>query len=503
MDKKKEPPRLQDLAYTQICKMIREVGIKWTRRLHSAAVMGQNYWLREIEAVEGECVTVRHRLASQPVEIFTDDIIRYAVKGFSRIIASYDNDIVPALITKLHDRQIHRDICANMLKAVLLPCISRCNIGNTESEFVQELLIKLLYVIPNLKALIMPSKERLNYVELVVERIPILTHLQKFRFHVGCTREIIFALSKYCPHMRELSVQDSILVDDICVEHLLKLRHLHSLNVSNTSMSNHIYKLLLAGLPHVQDVTWHDPIDPVLSNLTKRLPLVRKFVGTVSSARLLAQKCPKINKLVLHSLTDDISDLGELRRVASISIRNCSYDVIRFSDALIRLGQTLSILEIHEVENVNIGDLIKYCTVLNELNISCCNVTCTGIFDRIFPHFVNLKELRLRQNRGPFVFSSILHLYINLKVLHVVGMGDITDKVIRPIVMAGRFRNVTEFVAEHCGYMGIETAFFIMRNCPNLTKLGNLNSWLGVANGELVSLVNFVRKNNFSLTVCR
>jgi hypothetical protein len=112
-----------------------------------------------------------------------------------------------------------------MLKAVRLPCMSTCDMGITESEFVQELLIKLPYAIPNIKALILPPLKRLNYMQLFVERIQILTQLQEFRFHVGCTTEIIIELSKYCPHMKNLSVRFSICVDDVCVEHLLKLTH--------------------------------------------------------------------------------------------------------------------------------------------------------------------------------------------------------------------------------------------------------------------------------------
>jgi hypothetical protein len=170
-----------------------------------------------------------------------------------------------------------------MFKAVLLPCVSRCNIGITESGFVQELLIQLLYVIPNIKALIFPPEERLNYMQLFVERIPFLTQLQEFRFHVGCTTEIIIELSKYCPHLIKLSVQDSRRVDDECVENLLKLTHLRALNVADTSISINGYRALLSGLPQVEVVTWFGPIDPVLRDLTAYLPSVRKFVGKISA----------------------------------------------------------------------------------------------------------------------------------------------------------------------------------------------------------------------------
>jgi hypothetical protein len=136
----------------------------------------------------------------------------------------YQSTLSSMLSTSAYDRNIHENICTNMLKTVLLPCMSTCNIRITRSDFVQELLIKLLHVIPNFKA-VPPAERRRNYMQLFVERIQILTQLQEFRFHVGCTTEMIIELSKYCPHMKNLSVRFSICVDDVCVEHLLKLTH--------------------------------------------------------------------------------------------------------------------------------------------------------------------------------------------------------------------------------------------------------------------------------------
>jgi hypothetical protein len=502
MDKRKEPPRLKDMVYHKICKMIREVGIKWTRRLHSAAVMGQNYWLREIKSVEGQCVTVRHRLASLTLPIVSQNVIHYAVEEFAKIITAHDNDMAQNLITRNFRRQIHEDICANMLKAVLLPCMSTYNIGTTKSDFVQILLIKLLYVIPNIKALIFSSKERLNYMQPFMERIHILTQLQEFVFNFGCTTEIIIELSKYCPHLIKLSVRDSRRVDDECVEHLLKLTHLRALNVADTSVSINGYRALLWGLPQIQDVIWFRPIDPVLRGLTGCLPSVREFVGMVSAAQLLVEKCPNITRLLLHSPTEDISDLGELRSVAEMSIRQSCCIAIRFNALIINLGPNLTKLEMHRVLNINLNELINYCTVLEELSICFCHITCTGKFDGKLPHFINLKELRLKQNKALFDSSSVLPLYVNLNVLHVVGMRQITNASVSQIVTAGGFINLTELVVDHCGNLSMETALLLMDSCPNLTKFGNINSWPGVSNEELATLVNFFRHNNLSLNVC-
>jgi hypothetical protein len=496
------PERLRLLAYRKVCKILQDAGMNWVTMLYTAAIVDRKIWLQETESVEEDCALLRQRLASATVPVLSDCILRYAIEVFSKIIATYDNDIGRTVITRLRDKQIHHDICKHMLKAVLLPCISKCNIGTTESTFVQEILIHLLHLVPNIKVLIMPPVESIDYMQLFVERIPILRHLQEFRFSVGCTREVIVELSKSCPRLKKLSVRGSLRVDDMCVERILNLKQICSLNVSDTSVSVDGYAILLAGLPKLQDVVWSDPIDPVLTNIRPYLSLVRKFVGTVSAAGLIVWMCPNVRKLILSFLIDDISDLGQLHKVVVLSIRNSSFTVIKLDIVFVPLGMTLLILELREVLNVNIDYLINHCLVLKKLRINCCEIVCEAGFYSDSPHFRNLHELRLIQNSGPFDFCSVLPHYVNLKSFHAVRTTQINDTLIRGIVCDGIFRNLTVFIIDQCGEMDIETAFIILHNCHSLSKLGNLTSWPGITEAELFSFSDFIRRSNISLTVC-
>jgi hypothetical protein len=123
-------------------------------------------------------------------------------------------------------------------------------------------------------------------------------------------------------------------------------------------------------------------------------------------------------------------------------------------------------LELDRVDDINMDKLSNYCTGLRSLWVDSCHITCTEIFDPELPHFRNLEELRLRRNWGAFDFCSILHMYVNVNVLIVVGMEQITDTFIRETVTAGGFRNVNEFVAFRCGYLSMETAWLLMQNFP-------------------------------------
>jgi hypothetical protein len=503
MNRRKQPPLLEDLVHWKVQKMLRDAGVNCTRRLYSASVTDRNSWLEEIKTVAEQCGLVRQELASLPVPNILELVVFRAVRNFAEIIASYYEDNGCALITNISESKIHHDICANLLKAVLLPCMPVLNVGCVESIFVQALLIELLYFIPNIKVLILPPVHHPSYIRVLVEKIMILSHLQTFHFHVGCTTEIIVELSKYCPRLKSISVTNSRCVEDDCVEHLLKFRHLHTLNLAGTLLSYVSYEALLSGLPHIRGIFWFDPIDPVLGNLTTCLPSVTTFYGMISDADLLVHKCPNLKEVVLLTQTGDISTLGQVPNIAYITVFNSCWTTIKFSDLVRNLGATLTALELRRVLYINIDDLIKYCAVLNSLLIDYCHVMNTEILNSKLPHFHNLKKITIKKYMGQYDFSSILQKYVNLNVFDIAEMKVVTDTFIKQIVTAGGFRCLTEICVDRCGDMTIDTALLLVQNCPNLTRLGNIRSWPAVNDDDVEIFLNFVRNNNLSLTVHR
>jgi hypothetical protein len=499
MNGRKEPQTLQDTAYRKISEIVRDVAFRLTQKLNLADMTSWNTWLQDIRTMEKECSLVRHKLASLPLP-FLANLVPSAVQEFAKHASTYHRANCRPPVQRIMDKKVH-DICENLLKVVLLPCIYRADLSFTKSRFAQGLLIKLLYLIPNIKVLIMPSEQDRNNVQLLLEMIPILTDLEEFHFHVGCTTEIIIELSKYCLHLKTIYVQHSFYVGDACVKYLLKLRHLQNLNFANTSLSNNSYIALLSALPRIREVNWLDPIDYVLRNVTSRLHSVTEFNGRFLDAKLLVQKCPNIKQLILHSLREDISGLLQLREVVSLSIDGCVCTLISFGDLMKHFGTSLTKLEMNRADNLKMDDIINYCSVLNSLTVSHCRVISAEISDHGLPHFQNLKELRLLYNIIEIDFSSLLHLYVNLNVFSVEGMMEVTDTFIMKIVMAGGFRNLTECALDICGRLSMDTAWLVMQNCHDLTKLGNLKRWSAVTNEELLELLNYLRNNNVALTV--
>lgn len=502
MNKRKDPPRLEVEARKTICNMIREVGVRWTGKLRSAVAMGRHRWLREIESVEEECVQLRWTLAALPVPSMLDVIVADSVSEFINIIYSFDIEVGShRLITT--NKNFHQDICANMFKAVLFPCLYKYKINNALTGFVQEVVITLLYVNPDVSALHMPSVYNRKHLQLLLQRIPILTALKEFCFHIGCTTQIVVELSKYCTHLNKLSLEDCRFVDDDCVSHILKMKHLVTLNVANTSISDEGYVTILSRLPNLQNVVWYNNLDVVLTYIRDHLLPVRKVVGRISKARLLVQKCPNVEHLILLSIREDISDIKELSRVTAVSVVQSSCITINLGAVNRNIGSTLKKLDLYQVVNINIDDLILYCTVIKTLTIAYSHIIGPdhNSFDSELPHFKSVEEIRLRQNWGTHDFCYLLHLYANLKVCYTAGVNPVDDKFIRQVLTHGGFRRVTEFVIEYCGELTLPTVWLLMRSCPNLTVLGNVSSWSRVSSNDLVVIREHLRVNNLALII--
>jgi hypothetical protein len=293
-------------------------------------------------------------------------------------------------------------------------------------------------------------------------------------------------------------------VDDSCVEYLLRFRLLIFLNIAETSISTNGYATLLSGLPQLEDITCFYPFDLVLRHLRISIPSVRKFIGTISAGRSLVQMCPNIRELVLLSLSSDPSDLSELAMVTHLTIQQANSAVYRISPLITRLGPTLTCLELFHVVNISVEDVIYYCISLKQLSINLCQLKCDlEKFSRELLHFQNVNELRLVQNAGTFDFSNILHMYVNLNILHVEGMEQMTETLITRIIRVDGFRNLNEFVAEQCGDLSLDAVALLKEGCPSLNFIGNLSSWPGISEEQLDNYLEFVKVHNLSLIVSR
>jgi hypothetical protein len=451
--------------------------------------------------VDEECIEVHHRLGSLPMPVILESVGDAVLTEVIDVISSYDTEFGSTTFERPLERHIYETTFQNMLKSVLFPCMTRCNIGISNFRFMRGLLIKLLYVVPHIRVLILPP-EKVPYMKMLRERIQILTGLEEFVFHFGCSSAILIQLSKHCPLLKKISVESSKYVDDTCVNHLLNLRSLISLNIAYTLITANGYAQLLSGLPKLQNICCCYPINPILRNVSVSLPSVNIFTGTVKATRTLVQKCQNIRQLSIIWIVGDLSGLGVLKHVVDLSIKHSRDTPFGFSPLITRLGPNLTRLKLFAINPINMDVIINYCKSLNKLVIlySYVEYDVQGLSPKS-PHFGSVKYLRLMHNYGPFDFSTILHLYINLNVLKAKEMEQITDDVISRIIRVGGFRHLTEFAVAHCGDLSMESVVLLLNSCPNLTMIGHLKSWSGIPKEEVSAFKKFVQTHNMSLVV--
>jgi hypothetical protein len=503
MKNKKSPELLNMLAEQKFCSMIRHAGEEWSRRLRLAEGFGRRERFREIQFVQDQCLEVRQLLESLPTSIGRL-ISEHSVREFADIITAYDDITGRSRLGILVGRRHHEDVCLSMLRAVHLPCVLECNIKEIRSEFMQELLSLSIQTNPHVARLILPLEPSIKLSRFVLKNLHRLTVLQEFRFETGCNTDVVIELGRHCTLLKILDIRSSVDVDDDCIEYLLNLQSLEKLHVAGTDISHTCYALLLSNLPRIQNITWCGQVDNILQNITKEcLPSVNEFSGGVSNASLVTQICPRIKDLSIYLHNENALDLIQLTDVVSLSLTRCDYNINKLNVVFENMGIRLTKLDVFLVENFNISHIISCCSILKILIVRFCGVILSEnfIFASELTHFKSVKEVTLKSNSDFRNSHKYLSHCVNLEVFKAECVEEIDDVAVSEILNAGGFRKLSESVFSDCGPLCLETAMLMIKQCDNLSVLGNLNTWSGVTDDDKKLLFDCVKTNNLALTV--
>jgi hypothetical protein len=502
MNNKKSPELLSKLAQHQFCSMIGCRVIAWTDKLLSTGGLGWRDRLPLIHAVLNQCLELRHLLISQPDS--TGRLISEPTfRTVADIIAKYDIAFRSRFSNMIFRRQ-YEEVCLYLLRAVYVPCMEKCNIKDTGSEFVQDLLSQSLQINLNVTCLILPLTLSNKASRSILRNLHRLTVLQEFRSKFCCTTDILIELGKHCTLLRVLDVTSSTFVTDGCVGYLLNLKSLEELYVGGTKISEIRYAFLLSFLPRIRNIHWRGPVEGILKNIALEcLPLVTEFCGTVSDASIVAKVCPRIKNLKISLLNQNSLELKQLTDVVSLEVGDCDYKINNLSIIFKIMGVRLRELHMFMVRNINFSHVIRGCPVLKILILKFCGVTISenAIFDPELPHFKSVNEMTLQGNQDLKNVHKYLHHYVNLKVFRAEFVGELEDVTVSAILNAGGFRKLSELVFRSCGFITLRTAMLLIEKCGSLSVLGNLNTWSGVSDHDKKKLFDFVKTNNLVLNV--
>ncbi|KDR13191.1 uncharacterized protein LOC110835590 [Zootermopsis nevadensis] len=502
MNNWRNPRHLKELCEEKFCSLIYRPFVIWTKTLSVSEAVQWRIRLIVFQLMLKQCVELKEYLMSLP-ELACKLLMEKIFKTVSAIIASYHLALCSRL-RNLDCRLQYEEVCLYMLRVVFLPCIKECNIRDIQNVFVQELVSQSLQTNPNITRLILPHIPTTKVENSVLSSFESLAVLQEFNSEFGCTNDIVIELGKHCKLLKVLDITGSKLVTNGCVQYILNMQNLEKLYVSESSISETCYALLISNLPRIQNITWKGPVDFILRKITKiSIPSVNEFVGAVSDASLVRKVCPHVKYLSVCIQTGDAWDLVNLNNVEWLEFTSCDYNIQSLGIVFKYLGKRLVKLDMAAVKNVDITQIIRYCTVLEIFNVGLCEIVISEIFPLTteLRHFKSVKEIALVCNQNVVYFLKILHLYENLESFYAEGVADLEHNTLSEIINAGGFRKLSKIRLCFCGLLTLQTALLLIGRCGNLLVIGNLSAWYGVSVDDQNYLFDFVLTNNLALSV--
>jgi hypothetical protein len=497
---------LQDLVVQTVVKMTHKYCVLWTTKLGDAAEIGSDAYLEETQNVMTDCDKLHDHLASFPIGI-KKHIAPLILKEVIDVITEYDDTSYKLKRASWYREQDHKTVCAKMLSAVPLNCITEYETEFIHFSFAEKLIIQALHSLPNLTMLAVSTQIRIDNSALLATNLHHLTQLQHFHYGYHCTDEVVEQLALHCTQLKTINIRLSIAVTDASVQHLMNLRKLECMDLTDTSISSHSCAVLLSELPSISNIVMKGMMDYVLDHISKeKLCMITQFTGYVNNISILAQKYPNITKAVLYPYNRNLRNLTALTRLVNLTIKQGNYDICNLNAVLIGMGHRLNELCLQDVYNVNMADVVQSCSSLKSLVLKGCifvPLTESAILDTDLPQYRSLIQLKLICNYGSQNAFRHLRHYVNLEVFECTGLGIVTGHFLEDAIRQGAFRNIVRFWVEDTwnGALTMRSVELMLQHCDSMRELGHLSSWRLISKFQYSDLIKRIREFNIDLLI--
>jgi hypothetical protein len=223
MPKLKQPMSLQEQVVQSVVKMTSKSCVPWIRKLRDAADIGSKVYLKRTQNVMTDCDKLHDHLASFPIGI-KEHIAPLIIKEVIDVITEYDETSDELKRASWYREEEHNTVCAKMLSAVPLTCITEYEMKCLHSSFAETLIIQALDSVPKLTMLVLNPLKVIDNSALLTNIIHHLTQLQLFQYEYHCTEVVVEQLALHCTQLKTINVRLSIAVTDASVQHLMNLR---------------------------------------------------------------------------------------------------------------------------------------------------------------------------------------------------------------------------------------------------------------------------------------
>lgn len=516
MGKIRQPRRLRDEAVKAMGEWICKLIVDYTPQYHN---MGQ---LLPEQFMELLRVSVAHikDLIDSHVPFNLKEATR---KELFRVLPNFIEDI----------RWIEENGPEEDNKNKLLPSINVA-LAFTDLLICQDIRVLSIDEIPRVMRVIfyrnlklMTGMRRLNMGSMsggwktfemeasVLSAVGRMSNLQHLVLMYDATDNLIKLLTEVCPKIELLDFSCSKYITNESIDTLVKLKCLKTVLLQRTGVSMEGHIKMLLNLRQLEDVGHYDEIGRCLEYVDnyhedKRDLQLKSFVTnyvTTEHVEAMAKNCPHISKVHIfcNATLLDLITLVAVNQLHDLKLRACDF----YSDQVHQLikvkGCNITHLHFEHVDEVDMNALVnisQYCPDLRELVLYNCDLTDNrSLLQKtcVEPPFASLERLTLAIQCDNWHLEFLLSSAVNIQYMHLGTKVPVTDDFIARLLKKNPLKHLEQLRVMHSDQLTIATAYNLVENCDELTRLNELECWKRVTALDLQEFSQYIDAHNFEL----
>lgn len=354
----------------------------------------------------------------------------------------------------------------------------------------------------------------------IIAAVSLMKNLVSFTLCFDCTDNIIFALSQNCPKLQKLDVTASGCVTDRSIPYLIKTHRLREIKLFRTSITTSGYANLLLGHRNLENIGRYDELGYVLEYIRANIdnfkePFhLRVFESrnvTTDHLYLLVDMCPFIiNFSILKD--EKINDLSillaPLKQLRELKLLSCRFYRNGLNNLLSLKGSQIVHLHLEHVDQIDMSALVSIsqsCPNIKNLMFYNCEFLELMSNDQhlnrklTFLPFQYLERIKCASECAKMHLEYLLSYCINVKFIQLGSSTGIDDATMRRILLRNPMSHLEELKILYSADLSMSTVKLLMKNCHNLRRLSELESWQGISSAELEIFRRDIRFNNVDL----
>lgn len=344
-----------------------------------------------------------------------------------------------------------------------------------------------------------------------------LTQLTHLTLQSDCQNESLAIIGQNCSRLSQLDISSSGSVTEQGTPWLLLCRSLQSINLFQTSQSVSGYAQLLQGLPRLTSVGRCDMFGEIMEYIARlrsqpphlQISHLHTRDMTHKQLQLTVSFCPNIEHVNLYVDEDLLlSPLSRLQRLHELKLLACNFYSDRVDRLIVEKGPGLTLLHLEHIDELDMEALkliAQSCPNLVKLVFFSCDFVehfGTNLAAEVpVSSLLKLQSLVCVSECTPTVIEFLL---THAKFVTSVQFGStawFNDDIVSSILVRGGLKQLTEMVILRSYELSMSAVESLLRSCPRLTMLGELDGWEGVSSLEISALRAKIKKYNWDLDI--